>query len=86
MRKLTAGDLMSSPIDSVEVDSSLKVAADMLIEMDINRLLVLDAGKPVGVISLSDFVSSIASQEKPLREKVAHVMSDAILVCRDKPR
>jgi CBS domain-containing protein len=38
----------------------------------------------VGVISISDFVSSVAREEKPLRETVADVMSDAILVCRDK--
>jgi CBS domain-containing protein len=84
MRKLTAGELMSSPIDTVEAGSSLKEAAHRLIEKDINRLLVTENGIPVGVISTSDFVSSIAETEKPLRETVADVMSDAILVCRDK--
>ena len=62
----------------------MKVAAHELIEKDISRLLVTENGIPVGVISTSDFVSSIAEEEKPLRETVADVMSDAILVCRDK--
>jgi CBS domain-containing protein len=84
MRKLTAGELMSSPIDMVEADSSLRDAAAELVDKDINRLLVTDHGTPVGVISISDFVASIAQQEKPKREVVADVMSDAILVCRDK--
>jgi CBS domain-containing protein len=84
MRSLTAGELMSSPIDTIEMGSSLKVAAHRLIEKDINRLLVTDKGTPVGVISTSDFVASVAEAEKPLRETVADVMSDAILVCRDK--
>jgi len=84
MRKLTAGELMSSPIDTVEAESPLQAAAEMLVEKDINRLLVTENGLPVGVISISDFVSSFARQEKPLRETVADVMSDAILVCRDK--
>jgi CBS domain-containing protein len=84
MRKLTAGELMSSPIDTVEASSSLQVAAHKLIEKDINRLLVTDNGIPVGVISISDFVSSIAGEEKAPRSTVADVMSDAILVCRDK--
>jgi hypothetical protein len=35
-------------------------------------------------LSTSDFVSSIAREEKPRRDKVADVMSDSILVCRDK--
>jgi CBS domain-containing protein len=84
MRKLTAGELMSSPIETVEADVPIKTAAHRLIEKDINRLLVTEKSVPVGVISISDFVSSVAREEKPLREIVADVMSDAILVCRDK--
>jgi CBS domain-containing protein len=84
MRALTAKDLMSSPIDTIEASASLRSAALMLIEKDINRLLVTEKGVPAGVISTSDFVASIAKEEKTLRETVADVMSDAILVCRDK--
>jgi CBS domain-containing protein len=84
MRNLTAGELMSSPIDTIEAGMLLGQAAQMLLEKDINRLLVTEKGVPSGVISTSDFVSSIARAEKPLRETVADVMSDAILVCRDK--
>ena len=84
MRKLTASDLMSHPVDSVEADLPLPQAVNALIEKDVSRLLVTDNGKPTGVISLSDFVAGIAQQEKPLREKVGDVMSDAILVCREK--
>jgi len=84
MRKLTASELMSSPIDTVEADICIQDAAEILINNDINRLLVTEKGHPVGVISISDFVASIASGEKALRETVADVMSDAILVCRDK--
>ncbi len=84
MRKLTAGELMSSPIDTIEAGMSLREAAHLLIENDINRLIVTDKGIPTGVISTSDFVSSIAREEKALRQTVADVMSDAILVCRDK--
>lgn len=84
MRHLTAGELMSSPIDTVEASLSLGAATQQLIEKDINRLLVTDQGAPVGVISISDFVASIAGEEKLLRSTVADVMSDAILVCREK--
>jgi CBS domain-containing protein len=84
MRKLTAGELMSSPIQSVEADVPIKVAAQILVDKDIQRLLVTESSIPVGIISLSDFVAYLASAEKPQREIVADVMSDAILVCRDK--
>ncbi|HEX6269131.1 MAG TPA: CBS domain-containing protein [Anaerolineales bacterium] len=84
MRKLTASDLMSHPVDSVEADVPLSEAVHELIDKEISRLLVTENSRPVGVISLSDFVSSIAQQEKPRREVVGDVMSDAILVCRGK--
>jgi CBS domain-containing protein len=84
MRHMTAGELMSTPIESVEAETTLKEAARILIVKEINRLVVTEQGKYVGVISTSDFVSSLALEEKPLRETVADVMSDSILVCRDK--
>lgn len=84
MRKLTASELMSYPIDMVEASTPLEEAARVLIEKDINRLLVTEDGHPVGVISISDFVASIAKEMKFRRETIADVMSDAILVCRDK--
>jgi CBS domain-containing protein len=84
MRKLTAADLMSQPVDSVEADLTLSEAVSELIAKEISRLLVTEKGKPVGVISLSDFVASIAREEDSKRDTIADVMSDAILVCRDQ--
>lgn len=84
MRKLTAADLMSQPIASVEASISLHEAARQMLEKDISRLMVTENGNPIGMIAGSDFVASIAGGEKPKRETVADVMSDAILVCRDK--
>lgn len=84
MRRLTASDLMSQPVDSVDADLPLSEAVRALIENDVSRLLVTEKGKPVGVISLSDFIASIAREEEPKRETVGDVMSDAVLVCRNK--
>lgn len=84
MRKLTAGELMTTPIETIDANADLHAAAMMLIEKEIQRLIVTENGIPLGVISTSDFVSCIAQAEKPKRELVADVMSDAILVCRNK--
>lgn len=84
MRTLTASDLMSHPVDSVETNISLADAAHTLIDKDISRLLVTEKGEAAGVISLSDFVASVAGTQKAQRETVGDVMSDAILVCRGK--
>lgn len=84
MRKLTAADLMSHPINAIESNTPLEEAAKEFIKTDVNRMLVTENGKPVGIISLSDFVAHIASHEVIERGSVGDVMSDAILVCRGK--
>jgi CBS-domain-containing membrane protein len=84
MRNLTAADLMTHPVDSVEANTPLAEAVNHFIEKGVSRLLVTENEKPVGIIALSDFVASIANEIKSKRETVGDVMSHAILVCRGK--
>jgi CBS domain-containing protein len=84
MQKLTASDLMSQPVDSIDAHATLTEAVKKFTERQISRLMVIDNEKPVGILSLSDLVSSIAKTERAKRETVGDVMSDAILVCRGK--
>jgi len=81
---LTAGEMMSQPVNSVETNLPLADAVDLLIKKQVSRLLVTDNGKPVGFISLSDFIAGLAGEMKTRRGTVGDVMSDAILVCRGK--
>ena len=83
MRKLTARDLMTSPIETVDADTSVEAAAKRMAEKNIHRMLVTEAGKPVGVISISNFVANLAEQEPVKRQTVGDVMSDTFLVCRE---
>jgi CBS domain-containing protein len=84
MRSLTAADLMTQPVDTIEATVPITEAASLFIGKNVSRLLVTDNGKPVGIISLSDFIASIAKKAQLKRNTVADVMSDAILVCRGK--
>ena len=84
MRSITARELMSSPVEMVDGNESASDAAERMREGNIRRLLVVDEGIPVGVISVSDFIDDLASKTPLKREKVCDVMSDAYLVCRDK--
>lgn len=84
MRKMTAGELMSTPIDTIDIDAPAIEAARIMHEKVIRRVIVLEKDKPVGVISVSDIVASIADMSPTGRETVGDVMSDAMLVCRDK--
>ncbi|MEP7133307.1 MAG: CBS domain-containing protein [Chloroflexota bacterium] len=83
MRKLTARDLMTVPIETVEADSPAEAAAKRMAEKNIQRMLVTELGKPVGIISVSNFVADIAAQEPVRRATVGDVMSDTFLVCRE---
>ena len=84
MRNLTAGDLMSSPVNTVEAALPAREAAKRMQELVERRLLVIDNGSPVGVISVSDIVASIAERAITQRKNVADVMSDVFLTCREK--
>jgi CBS domain-containing protein len=84
MRAMTAGELMSTPVDTIDADAEACAAARLMRAEDVRRLLVVEAGQPVGVVSISDFVASLAETAPSGRETVADVMSDAMLVCRDK--
>jgi CBS domain-containing protein len=83
MRTLTARDLMTSPIESVNVNTSVNDASKRMADKAIHRMLVVEDGKPLGVISISDLVAGIAAQEAIKRETVGDVMSDTFLVCRE---
>jgi len=83
MRKLTAHDLMTSPIETVEANTPIDVAAKRMAEKSIHRIVVAEGEKLVGVISISNFVASIAEQEPVKRKTVGDVMSDTFLVCRE---
>jgi CBS domain-containing protein len=83
MRRMTAGELMTSPVDTIEADAPASHAAERMRAEGFSRLLVNDAGKPAGVISVSDLVASMSQAAHVGRATVADVMSRAILVCRD---
>jgi CBS domain-containing protein len=83
MRTMTAGELMSSPVETVDAYCPVDDAAQRMREDQIRRLLVIEDGRPVGVISVSDFIGEIAAKSTIKRGTVGDVMSDAFLVCRE---
>jgi CBS domain-containing protein len=84
MRRMTAGELMSTPLNTIEADQPLRAAADLMRDQALHRLIVTDGGTPVGVLSQSDFVAHLAAQEPQERATVGDVMSSVTLVCREE--
>lgn len=50
-------DIMSAPIITVNANSSLKNAADEMIQHKVRHLIVLDGGREHGIISANDFAN-----------------------------
>ena len=84
LRTMTTKELMSSPVEMIDADTPASEAAKRMMQDGIRRLLVVENQQPVGVISVSDFLSDLASKTTLRREYVSDVMSDAYLVCRDQ--
>lgn len=63
--RLGAQEIMSAPVKSVEVGTSLADAMELLTDERISGLVVTStAGKAVGVVSLSDIVGHLAGLER----------------------
>ncbi len=61
-------DIMSSPIVSIEPDSSVEDAARLMAQKRIKKLAVMDKDKILGILSTSDIVRANPTQLGILRE------------------
>jgi CBS domain-containing protein len=81
MKSVTAGELMTAPIETLPADATLAAAAARMRELHVSRLLVTDeSGAATGVISVSDLVAPLGA-ERVGRRTVRDVMSYAIVTC-----
>src|SRR5215467_1449627 len=82
MRRMTAGELMSSPIAEIEADAPLSAAAERLHTQHLGRLLVRENGELAGVLAISDLVRVIGAIPTG-RRQVSDVMSWGLVACRE---
>lgn len=69
-------DIMEKDVITIENDKTAQDAAKIIAEKDISFLVILDDGKPQGVLSESDFVRKIAAEDKKASEiKISEIMS-----------
>lgn len=81
MRRVTAGELMSSPVQTIGADAPAAAAAARMRELHLSRLLVTGPdGSAIGVISVSDLVAPLG-RPSGARGRVRDVMSHAIVTC-----
>ena len=59
---LTVGEIMSRGVISVTPDTDLEEASRILVHERIKRLLVLDQGRLIGIVSRADLVRELATR------------------------
>jgi CBS domain-containing protein len=69
---ITAGEAMTSPAATIDVDRSTTEAATIMVDRDINRLPVVEGGKLVGIVSRADLVRAFVRSDEQLAETIRH--------------
>jgi CBS domain-containing protein len=65
-----AGDHASTPVITAAPDMDLEEAADKMIRHGIRRLVVVDAGALVGVVTLDDLASRVGDRASVLSARI----------------
>jgi CBS domain-containing protein len=69
---LPAKGIMVTPVVTVLPQTKLRDAADQLHKFDISSLVIVDKGRPVGIMTKRDFLEPLALMEKPPRRLMVH--------------
>ncbi|MBC8249987.1 MAG: CBS domain-containing protein [Candidatus Nitrosopelagicus sp.] len=69
-------DIMEKNVITIENDKTAQDAAKIIAEKDISFLVIINDGKPQGVLSESDFVRKVVAEDKKASEiKISEIMS-----------
>jgi CBS domain-containing protein len=82
MRRMTAADLMTPDVETIDASEPVAEAAARLGSSHLGRLVVVDTGTAVGVISVSDVVAAFARWPAERRRRtVGDAMSRGFVAC-----
>jgi len=80
LRKPVTEIMTESPIDTVERGLTVAFAASVMKERARGSLVVVDNGKPVGIITERDLVRRVIAENKnPATTKIGDIMSDPLI-------
>lgn len=63
----TAAEIMTPVVHTVPPDFPVRKAAQRMLSLGIQRLLVVDRGAPVGVVTATDFLRALLAETEALR-------------------
>ncbi len=76
--KMKVEQIMSSPVRSVSPDLSVMDASSIMETENIRRLVVLDKGRSIGIITQTDVVRALASYT--LTKEISEIMTNDVVV------
>lgn len=76
----TAGDVMRSPVVTIDPRSSAVGAAWSMTRNDVNRLAVVDRGKVVGIVTRSDLIHAFARPDAAVRREIVEEILPSLCV------
>ncbi len=74
------GDAMSSPVITVDEEINIRDSAMLMTDKGIGSLIVLEDGKPVGIVTKRDMIKRVVSECKdPCGTKIRDIMTSPVI-------
>lgn len=73
-------DVVRRPLISVDASDTVKYVAKLMVEKNISGVVVMDNGKPVGLVTERDLVSKVLAKDRNAAElKAGEIMSSPLI-------
>ena len=72
-------DIMTKDVVSINVDSSVFEAAELMCSSQLGCLVVVDGEEPVGIVTERDIVRRVVAKRLSLDTKISEVMSKSLI-------
>ncbi len=79
LRKRVTEIMTEAPIDTIERGLTAAFAANVMKERARGSLVVVDGGKPVGIITERDLVRRVIAENKSTATKIGDIMSEPLI-------
>jgi len=75
----TLRDVMSSPVTTIDSESTLEVAAQLMVQHDIGSVIVVEAKNPIGIVTERDITKQVIKGKDVLKKTIKQVMSKPLV-------
>lgn len=73
------GHVMSSPVTTMDSNGTLDIAAQLMVQHDIGSVVVLEGGKPAGIVTERDITKQVIKGSNTLKLPISQVMSKPLV-------